>query len=188
MLHFRDECWDLHPEVCPCDVHFVEFLDDRRIHDAAIFHFGTGNHHLVGISAGENGRNNSVLGITASPDEIQTYVKLSIERPSISRYYKAFFGDIYQLDARLLPAFDVVSLFHLCEFRGAENEAYGALTDLDLALMLTDKLRPGGFLLFYKGSKAFINRARHEIAKLEQQRPLQRAADYKTLVVYRKAP
>jgi hypothetical protein len=187
MLHFRDESWDLNAEVCPCDVQFLEFLEERGIRDAAIFHFGTGNHHLVGIRNAENGSNNAVLGITASPPEHESYVKLAIANPRISHTYKVVFGDIYQLDARLLPAFDVVTLFHLCEFRGEENDAYGAMTDLDLTLMMTDKLKPGGWLLFYKDSMAF-DRARHEVAKLERMRPLEHAGDYKTLLLYRKAP
>src|SRR3712207_7562317 len=34
------------------------------------------------------------------------------------------------LNERLLPVFDVVTLFHLCEFYGEANAAYGAMTDL----------------------------------------------------------
>ena len=37
------------------------------------------------------------------------------------RTYNAVFGDIYLLNAKLLPVFDVVTLFHLCEFRGERD-------------------------------------------------------------------
>jgi hypothetical protein len=51
-----------------------------------------------------------------------------IRNPRLGHTYKAYFGDIYQLDRRLLPTFDVVALFHVGEFRTEKNDAYGALT------------------------------------------------------------
>jgi hypothetical protein len=185
MLHFISKCWDLSLEQCPCDIHFVDFLREKKIVNSAIFHFGTGNHHHVGIETAEDGGNNAVLGITASPREYDSYVKLSIEQPTITRSYKAYFGDIYQLDAQLLPTFDVVTLFHLCEFRNEANDVYGALTDLEMASLLIDKLAPGGWLLFYTGSFRF-DRAKPVIAELEKIRPIDRIGEYKTLLVYRK--
>ena len=80
-----------------------------------------------------------MLGITASPQEYDDYVELLIKNPRLGHTYKAYFGDIYQLDARLLPQFDYVSLFHVGEFRTPENDAYGALTDLEMTLILADK-------------------------------------------------
>jgi len=186
MMHFWNASWDLQVDVCPCDVHFVEFLADQQVRDASIFHFGTGTHHVVGIAAGEGGARNVVLGITASPGEYESYVKLAIDRPAVTRGYKAFFGDIYLLEPRLLPSFDLVTLFHLCEFRTEQNDAYGGLTDRDMALLLIDKLPVGGRVLFYKGSMAF-DRAKPVIAELERLRPLRRLEDFKTLQVYQKA-
>lgn len=184
-MHIWNESWDLHVQQCPCDVHFLEMLEEHGIRDTSIFHFGTGNHHIVGIRTAENGSENSVLGITASPQEYESYVALSIERPAITRSYKAFFGDIYVLDPKLLPAFDIVTLFHLCEFRSDKNDAYGGLTDLALAEMLVDQLRPNGLVLFYTGSMAF-DRAKPVIAALGKSRPVERVGEYKTLLVYRK--
>ena len=65
----------------------------------------------------------AVLGITASPQEYDDYIKLVVERPAVGHTYKAYFGDIYQLDARLLPPFDYVALFHVGEFRTPKNDA-----------------------------------------------------------------
>ena len=65
------------------------------------------------------------------------------------------FEDIYLLNEKLLPTFDVVTLFHLCEFRGPKTDAYGGLTDLAVTSLLTDKTRPGGHILFFTGSFAF---------------------------------
>jgi len=185
-MNYYTDSWPLMVDICPCDVHFTEFLEAKEINNASVFHFGTGSHHHVGIRCAENGSNNAVLGITASIEEEQAYVKLAIERPQLSRPYKCFFGDIYMLDARLLPEFDVVSLFHLCEFWGPESVAYGAMNDLELAEMFTDKLRPSGYLLFYTKSMAF-EKAKPVIAALRKSGGLKGVEEFKTLLVLQKA-
>jgi hypothetical protein len=149
-LNFYNEGWPLKYSVCPCDVEFILWLRNNKIINSNIFHFGTGSHHFVGSNT-----TNSVLGITASVEEYQEYIKLSIDKPHLSRNYKVFFGDIYLLDYNLLPEFDVVTLFHLCEFRTSSNDEYGAMTDLELLSMLTDKVKSQGYLLFYTGSNGF---------------------------------
>lgn len=184
MLNLYKDTWALDVPVCPCDVHFNDFVTDKKIKNASIFHFGTGSHHVIGIQAAEDGRKNAVFAITASVGEYDSYVKLITEEPRVGNFYKAYFGDIYQLDKRMLPEFDVVTLFHLCEFRTPENDAYGALTDLEMAKILIDKIKPGGYVLFYKGSMAF-EKALPVIAKLEKQRGIVRQPDFKTLQVYR---
>ena len=106
------------------------------------------------------------------------------------RYYNAVFGDIYLLNAKLLPVFDVVTLFHLCEFRGERTDAYGGASDLDVANLLTDKTRPGGHILFFTSSFAFAwdgpMSAKKVIAIWEKERPVERVGEYKSLLVYRK--
>ena len=184
-MNIWDVNWFLDEEQCPCDVHFLQYLEQEQITGASIFHFGTGGHHIVGIRSAENGSNNTVLGITASPQEYDDYVKLVIERPEIGRIYKAFFGDIYQLDARLLPEFDLVTLFHTGEFRTEQNDAYGALTDLEVAELLVGKLKAGGRVLFFAGSFAF-DKAEAVAAQLVARRLVTAEADYKALRVYRK--
>ena len=79
-LHIWDAYWDLRVDECPCDVQFCDWLEKEKITNAAIFHFGTGGHHIVGIRTAENGSNNAVMGITASPQEYETFVQLAIER------------------------------------------------------------------------------------------------------------
>ena len=184
-MNYYTDSWPLIVEMCPCDVHFTEFLEFKNINNASIFHFGTGSHHHVGIRCSENGSNNAVLGITASVEEEEAYVKLAIEQPKLSRSYKCFFGDIYMLEPRLLPTFDAVSLFHICEFWGPESAAYGAMTDLDLAEMFADKLKPGGHLLFYTKSMAF-EKAKAVIAALKKSRHLKEAEEFKSLLVLQK--
>jgi hypothetical protein len=188
-LYYWDASWDLRVAECPCDVHFVEWLDENHITDAVIYHFGTGAHHYVGNACASPQRRNVVLGITAAPEEFKTFIDLAIERPDVLRFYNATFGDIYLLNPKLLPVFDVVTLFHLCEFRGERNDAYGALTDLEVTNLLTDRTQPGGHILFFPGSYAF-DRADHSakdvIAEWERTRDVERLGSYKSLLVYRK--
>ena len=184
-LNYWNETWSLDEAQCPCDLHLVEYLVEKGAKDATVFHFGTGNHHIVGLRLFESGSNCAVLGITASPQEYDDYVELLIKNPRLGHTYKAYFGDIYQLDARLLPQFDYVSLFHVGEFRTPENDAYGALTDLEMTLMLADKIKPGGEVLFYSGSFAY-DKAEAVGKELVKQRSFEPAADYKSLRVFRK--
>ena len=189
-LAFWDDSWDLREKDCPCDVHFIEWLDENRITDATIYHFGTGGHHHVGVECAAPHRRNNVLGITAAPQEYQKYVELAIARPEVLRHYNAIFGDIYLLNGKLLPTFDVVTLFHLCEFRGEKTESYGGLTDLQVTNLLTDKTRPGGHILFFTTSFAFDwdgpMSGKKVIAQWEKQRDVERVGEFKSLLVYRK--
>ncbi len=184
-MNYYTDGWPLIVDMCPCDIHLTEWLDAQKIRDSAIFHFGTGTHHHVGITCAENGSNNSVFGITASTQEIEAYTKLAIDKPKVSRKYKAIFGDIYLLDKKLLPDFDVVSLFHLCEFWGPESAAYNAMTDREMLDLMTEKTRPGGRILFYTKSMAF-DRASSIIAEWSKAMPVEKEAEFKTLLVYRK--
>lgn len=188
-LHYWDAFWDHRPAECPCDEDFVRWLDEAGIRDSAIFHFGTGGHHHVGIECASPERRNSVLGITAAPQEHETFVRLAIGRPDVLRYYQAVFGDIYLLNRRLLPRFDVVTLFHLCEFRGEKNDAYGGLTDLEVTTLLTERLRPGGHVLFFPGSYAW-DRADHSakdvVAEWAAAHPVEEVGRFRSLLAYRK--
>jgi hypothetical protein len=184
-LNYWNSTWSLDEAQCPCDLHFVEYLEGKKTKGATVFHFGTGNHHFVGLKLAQNGSNCAVLGITASPQEYDDYVELLIQNPRLGHTYKAYFGDIYQLDARLLPQFDYVSLFHLGEYRTPENDAYGALTDLEMALILADKVNPGGEILFYSGSFAY-DKAEAVGKELVRQRGFEPGGEYKTLRIFRK--
>jgi hypothetical protein len=177
--------WDLDVDVCPCDVHFTDYLEEKKIRDGAIFHFGTGTHHHVGVRSYENGLNNAVLAITASVEEINAYTKLTLERPEVTRSYKAFFGDIYLLEKRLLPMFDAVCLPHVSEFWGPNNVAYGGMTDRQMIDLLTERTKSGGHLFFYTKSMAF-DKAGPIIARWAKESPVVDEGLYKTLAVYRK--
>lgn len=185
MLNTWEAFWGLRVEQCPCDVHFVEWLEDNGVTGKTIYHFGSGGHHYVGIRCAEPELNNAVLSITAAPQEYEAWIKLAKDQPEITKSYSCYFGDIYTSNARLLPRFDVVTLFHVAEFRSEKNDAYGALTDPEMMELFTDQTEPGGHILFYTGSFAF-EPTKGYIAEWEKRRPVERVGEFKTLLVYRK--
>lgn len=185
-LHIWNDFWDLRVKECPCDAHFCDWLEAEKVTGKAIFHFGTGGHHLLGLHNVEKGLNNAILGITAAPAEMRTYETMITENPELGWSYKAFFGDIYQLDARLLPTFDVVTLFHVGEFRTEANDAYGALTDYQMVKLLAEKTRPGGVLAFYEGSYAY-DKAKTVHDLLVAEGILAPVGHFKTLILFSRA-
>ncbi len=186
-LNYWHMKWDLHPDICPCDVHFNDWLEANRNARRTIYHFGTGTHHVVGARQAENGLGNKVFAITASRGEYDAYIALVTANAAVARSYICYFGDIYLSAAELLPSFDVVSLFHLCEFfsPGTASPEYGGLDDRGLLDLLTAKTRPGGHILFYKGSLGF-ERAKPIVADWVRAGAAEAAGEFKTLEIYRK--
>ncbi len=132
VMNTWDVYWGLRVSECPCDVHFVEWLEENGVSGKTIYHMGSGGHHYVGVRCAEPELDNRVLSITASTPEYEAFIKLAKEQPALLHHYTCYFGDIYTSHADLLPTFDVVTLFHACEFRNEKNDAYGALTDLQV--------------------------------------------------------
>lgn len=177
--------WPLSEEECPCDVHFREYLASRDIGGKSIFHFGTGAHHFVG--AGELGRGNPnyVLAVTASPEEHADYIDLIIGSPRLARFYKVIFTDIYTLDGASLPAFDIVTLFHLCEYWDPVKSAYAPLDDRKLLGLMIEKLKPGGQIIAYTRSRSW-DKAWPLFEAAVAAKALRAAEPFKTLNVYAK--
>src|ERR1700694_2794791 len=71
-MNYWTDKWDLDETVCPCDVHFNDWVAEEKLKNKTIFHFGTGTHHVVGIKQAQ--RKNRVVGITASKEEYEAYV------------------------------------------------------------------------------------------------------------------
>jgi hypothetical protein len=182
-LNYWDDSWPLMAEICPCDVHFVEYLQANQVRDSVVFHFGTGEHHTLGVHNVEAGEANEILAITASPREYDEYVKLVIENPSAARTYKVIFGDIYTLTPRIIPDFDMVTLFHLCEYYDAERSAYAQHDDYSLLALFVSKLKPGGKIFFYSMSTHFDS-ARAIIEEFVERGELVLLDVYKTLLAY----
>ena len=64
-MNYWGEKWDLHVDICPCDVHFNEWVEANKLTGKMIYHFGTGTHHVVGLRAGGERLGN--VGVRASP-------------------------------------------------------------------------------------------------------------------------
>jgi hypothetical protein len=186
-MNYWDAKWDLQVDVCPCDVQFNEWVAKKKLRNKLIYHFGTGTHHVIGIKQAQNGSGNVVFAITASKEEYDSYIELVAKNAKVSKSYLAYFGDVYLSNPRLLPEFDVVTMFHLCEFYSPNtaSKAYGGLTDAKLLDLFTKKTKRGGHILFYTRSKDF-NLAEPVIAKWAKVRPVKRVGTFKTLLVYRK--
>jgi hypothetical protein len=149
-LNYWKASWPLRVGICPCDVHFAEYLQANEVKDKIIFHFGTGEHHLLGKTNFEAGGPNEILAITASQKEYDRYVELIINNPLAAKTYKVIFGDIYTLTPHIIPNFDLVTLFHLCEFYDEEMSAYAQLNDTSLLALFLSKLNSGGQIFIYK--------------------------------------
>src|SRR4051812_43886141 len=154
-MNYWGEKWDLHVDMCPCDVHINEWADASKLTGKTIFHFGTGTHHIVG--KGQSALGNNVLAITASKEEYQAYIDLVTENARVAKSHIAYFGDIYLTNAKLLPDFDVVTMVHLCEFShpNTASPEYGGLTDRQVLDLFTAKTKPGGDIIFFMYSKDF---------------------------------
>ncbi len=184
-MNYWQDKWPLLVDVCPCDVHFNEWVAERKLRDKTIYHFGSGTHHVVGIEQAK--RKNRTLCIPASKEEYDAYIDLVTENSGVAKNYICYFGDIYLTNPRLLPELDVVTLFHLCEFfsPNTASKEYGGLTDRKLLDLLTDKVRKGGHILFYVPSNDFA-KAKPIVARWEKTMPVRRVEQFKTLLVYRK--
>ena len=185
-MNLWDAKWDLDEAQCPCDIHFNQWIEANNISGKTVFHFGTGTHHIVGLTQAANGLSNAVIGITASVVEYEAYIKLATEQSHLLKSYMAYFGDIYLTNPRLLPDLDVVTLFHAGEYihDNTSSAEYGGMTDAGVLDLLTTKARPGAFFLFYKGSFAF-DRADAMAQAWAKKNGAERMADFKTLMVWR---
>lgn len=160
----------------PCDSQFVQWLERNNVEGKLIFHFGTGEHHLVGRKNHERGNPNEIIAITASREEHRAYIDFVIEEPIAANFYKVLFADIYTLSRRMLPNFDIVTLFHLCEYYDAWpyerttadgkkgqpdgmalNSSYARLNDKKVLELFLSRLAPQGKILFFTKSGAYID-------------------------------
>lgn len=183
-LNYWNYSWPLDVNQCPCDVQFVEYLRMHEIHDKVIFHFGTGDHHILGKANLEMTPPNEIFGITASRQEYDSYISFVVGNPIAARYYKVIFADIYTLTPRIIPDFDLVTLFHICEFYGEQTSAYAQLNDATLLDLFISKLKPGGRILFYAHSGSFDKKTRALIETFTKEGKIVKEDQYKTLLVY----
>jgi hypothetical protein len=184
-MNYWTDKWDLHVDVCPCDVHFNDWTAQQKLRNKNIFHFGSGTHHVVGIK--QAARNNRTLCITASKEEYAAYIDLVTNNSGVAKNYVCYFGDIYLTNPALLPEFDVVTMFHICEFffPNTASREYGGLTDAKVLDLFTGKVKKGGHILFYTRSMGW-EKTKAILPKWEKQQPVKQAGEFKTLLVYKK--
>jgi hypothetical protein len=125
---------------------------------------------------------NDILGITAQKEEYISYMDLIIENAHLNSHYKVIFSDIYTFSPQCLPNFDIITLFHLCEYYYKDKSDYCNLDDRTLLDLMIDKLNNGGNIIFYKKS------AKYELAKklINDTPNLIWEKDFKTLSFYKK--
>ena len=187
-LNYWNDSWPLSEGDCPCDIYFVEYLEKEKICNKVIFHFGTGEHHIIGAKNVERkaAERNEILAVTASLQEYDAYMRMSIDCAEMAKYYKAMFVDIYTLTDRIIPNFDIVTLFHLCEFYDPEKSNYTPLNDSTLLNLFLKKLNLGGRLLFYSGSSHF-HLAERIIKDYADRGEIRKVNQYKSLLVFESA-
>jgi SAM-dependent methyltransferase len=184
-LNYWQATWPLDISECPCDLHFIHYMKDKKIAGKSIFHFGTGEHHLIALENAKLRRPNQIFGVTASKKEIDTYTDLIVGNARVANSYKAMFVDIYTLDARGLPVFDVVTLFHLGEFHDPKKQKYAPLDDRKLLDLMVRQTRPGGLVCFYRGSNGW-RKSEPIVEDFVRRGRLEKGRDYKSLLICRR--
>ena len=108
-----------------------------------------------------------------------------IRAPALATDYKVLFADIHSLRAAALPEFDLVSLFHLCEF-GDPASAARVHDAAGVLQTFISRMAPGGRLLLYRGSFGY----RAALALVDARvaaGDLAHVEDYASLSIYRVA-
>jgi hypothetical protein len=180
-----ERSWALRPEVCPCDLHFLDYLRKYRIAGKTIFHFGTGEHHVLGRS-NEVDAPNDLLATTVSRKEYERYIDMVSSDPRLARHYKVLFADIYTLTPNVLPRFDLVTLFHLHEFWSEDRRKLVAIDDDGVIRLFLDKLKPGGRMFFYRGSRGF-EATRRSLEAFARKGLIRRREEFQSLSIYGRA-
>jgi hypothetical protein len=182
-MHFWDAAWDLDLRLCPCDLHFMEWIKQEKIKGKVIYHMGTGTHHLVGVENLKMGEPNYFIGVTASPGETEAYTRMSIEEPRLSRNYTMHFGDIYLFNGKLLPKFDIATLYHVGEFWNEKTATYGGVTDEEVVRKVIRQMKKNGIISFYEGSDGWA-KTKPIVAKLVKEGLFRKTGSYQKLSFY----
>ena len=157
-LNYWTDKWDLHVDICPCDVHVNDWLADAeddeqaglslRHRHASRGRQGAGGERLRQHGVRHHRLDRGVRGLCQAGRE-----RTRMWRKAIV----AYFGDIYLTNPQLLPDFDVVTMVHLCEFffPNTASAEYGGIDDRGVLDLFTAKTKPGGHILFYTKSIGF---------------------------------
>jgi SAM-dependent methyltransferase len=171
--------YEFSPGECPCDFHFAEYMK-KNLRKKNIFHYGTGGHHYIGLKNSMLDEPNDISGITLQQQEYQSYINLLKQNPMLTKHYKVSFVDFYTLSESFLPKFDIVNLFHLCEYY-VEGMPYYTLNDRTALSLFARLLKKNGTIFFYRKSSAF-SRVRKIIDDIDF---LEKSVEYESLLGYK---
>ena len=187
-MNYWTDKWDLHEDVCPCDVHFNEWVADQGLKNKTIFHFGTGTHHVVGIEQARNGSNNAVIAITASIEEYEAYIKLvstnSAVAQKLPRVFRRHLSDQSAPAAGFRHRHDGAPVRVLLPEHGEpriwrHDRSAGARP-----VHRQDAVRrPSDCSTRTRWARS---EPRKSFPQWEKEKPVERVGDFKTLIVYRK--
>jgi hypothetical protein len=91
-MNYWDAKWDLDVEVCPCDVHFNDWVAKQKLQNKLIYHFGTGTHHVVGIRQATNKSRQHGLRDHGLEGGIRFVHRTFDRKAQVSKNYLAYFG------------------------------------------------------------------------------------------------
>ena len=177
-MNYWTDKWDLHEDICPCDVHVNEWIAEKA-QEQAIYHFGTGTHHVVGPS-----RRRTAPAMRWShhrldrgiPGLYQARHRERAGREILSGLFRRHLSD----QSALLPDFDVVTMLHLCEFffPNTASKEYGGLTDRKVLDLFTDKTKRRPHHVLHEVDGRGENRGDHSgMGKGEARRARRRIQD-----------
>ena len=85
-MNYWTDKWDLHEDICPCDVHVNEWIAEQGLKNKVDLPFRHRHASRRRPRAGRaTARGNSVLAITASIEEYEAYIKLVSDQRAVSR-------------------------------------------------------------------------------------------------------
>jgi len=157
--------------------------DDHYFRSKNIFHFGTGNHHVIGRTNYDKGYENCITGLTLQDEEHFAYISMIKKNPMYAKNYKVMYADIYTLNKNFLPKFDVFNLFHLGEYFYPNTPYYQFNSELDFLNHMVDLMSDDSRMIFYKRSAGF----KKSEQTIKHHPGLTYHSDYKSLLIYKKA-
>ena len=187
-MNYWTDKWDLHEDICPCDVHFNDWVADQKLKNKLIYHFGTGTHHVVGSEqARERLRQQRVRDHRLDRGIRGLHQAGRPSNSKVARTTSPISATSISPIRKLLPDFDVVTMVHLCEFffPNTASDEYGGLTTAAARPVHRQDRGPAAISCSTRTRSASI-RPKADDRGVGEGRPVERVGEFKTLLVYRK--
>jgi hypothetical protein len=117
-------------------------------HSTTVFHFGSGDYHAVGRANMDLPvmQRHKILSVTASPGEMESYMRFLELNANVSRWYQVLYADGFQLSA---------ALFHIGEYSKTDSQ------EINLLKQLWHAMKPCGSLYVHTKSAGYQRRGKH---------------------------